>query len=286
MRSVVTLVVVLIAAIILTSASCYIVDEREQVVVTQFGEIVDIVQSPGLNYKIPFVQQLHVFDDRLLFSDADPRQIYTQDKKNLIVDNFARWRIKDPRLFLESVQNEANAQSRLDDIIFSAVREELGQHTLIEIVAENRQKIMKSVTERSRATALSLGIEIIDVRIKRADLPRENKSNVFDRMKAERSRQAKQYRAEGEEASLKIRAQTDLEVVELKSEALQKAQLIRGEGDAEALTIYAEAFEQDPKFFEFWRTLEAYEKTLSQGTTMVMPASADFFKYLSRGHTK
>jgi membrane protease subunit HflC len=126
----------------------------------------------------------------------------------------------------------------------------------------------------------------VDVRIKRADLPRENKSNVFDRMKAERSRQAKQYRAEGEEASLKIRAQTDLEVVELKSEALQKAQLIRGEGDAEALKIYAEAFEQDPKFFEFWRTLEAYEKTLSQGTTMVMPASADFFKYLSRGHTK
>jgi len=191
-----------------------------------------------------------------------------------------------PDFFLESVQNERNAQSRLDDIIFSAVREELGQHTLIEIVAENRQKIMNSVTKRSRETALSLGIEIVDVRIKRADLPRENKSNVFDRMKAERSRQAKQYRAEGEEASLKIRAQTDLEVVELKSEALQKAQLIRGEGDAQALTIYAEAFEQDPKFFEFWRTLEAYEKTLSQGTTMVMPASADFFKYLSRGRTK
>ena len=286
MRTVITLVVVLIAAGILIDSACYIVDEREQVVVTEFGQPVRTVQTPGLNFKTPFIQQLHIFDNRLIFSDADPRQIYTQDKKNLIVDNFARWRIVDPLKFLVSVQNESYAQSRLDDIIFSAVREELGQRTLIEIVAERREEIMKSVTDRSRETALALGIEIVDVRIKRADLPRENKANVFDRMKAERSRQAKEYRAEGEEASLKIRAETDLEVTRLKSEALQKSQLIRGEGDAEALRIYADAFEQDPKFFEFLRTLEAYEKTLGQGTTVVLPLSSAFFKYIDKGRAQ
>ena len=286
MRTLITLGVILIAVGILVDSATYIVDEREQVVVTEFGQPVRTVQTPGLNFKTPFIQQLHTFDDRLIFSDADPRQIYTQDKKNLIVDNFARWRIVDPLKFLVSVQNESVAQSRLDDIIFSAVREELGQRTLIEIVAERREEIMQAVTERSRESALALGIDILDVRIKRADLPRENKANVFDRMKAERSRISREYRAEGEEAALKIRADTDLEVTRLTSEALQKSQLIRGEGDAEALRIYAEAFEQDPKFFEFLRTLEAYEKTLGEGTTVVLPLSSAFFKYMGAGRAQ
>lgn len=286
MRNLVTVVVVLIAALILVQASCYIVDEREQVVVTEFGQPIRTVQTPGLNFKIPFIQQLHTFEDRLLYSDADPRQIYTQDKKNLIVDNFARWRIADPLKFLVSVQNVSYAQSRLDDIIFSAVREELGQRTLTEIVATSREEIMKKVTDLSRDAAIALGIDIVDVRIKRADLPLENKANVFERMRAERTRQAKEYRAEGEEIATKIRAQTDLEVTTLTSEALQKSQLIRGEGDAEALRIYADAFEQDPRFFEFWRTLEAYEKTLGQGTTVVMPPSSDFFRYLGKARSQ
>ena len=286
MRNLVTIVVVLIAALILVQASCYIVDEREQVVVTEFGQPIRTVQTPGLNFKIPFIQQLHTFEDRLLYSDADPRQIYTQDKKNLIVDNFARWRIADPLKFLVSVQNVSYAQSRLDDIIFSAVREELGQRTLTEIVATSREEIMKKVTDLSRDAAIALGIDIVDVRIKRADLPLENKANVFERMRAERTRQAKEYRAEGEEIATKIRAQTDLEVTTLTSEALQKSQLIRGEGDAEALRIYADAFEQDPRFFEFWRTLEAYEKTLGQGTTVVMPPSSDFFRYLGKARSQ
>lgn len=286
MRNLVTVVVVLIAALILVQASCYIVDEREQVVVTEFGQPIRTVQTPGLNFKIPFIQQLHTFEDRLLYSDADPRQIYTQDKKNLIVDNFARWRIADPLKFLVSVQNVSYAQSRLDDIIFSAVREELGQRTLTEIVATSREEIMQKVTDLSRDAAIALGIDIVDVRIKRADLPLENKANVFERMRAERTRQAKEYRAEGEEIATKIRAQTDLEVTTLTSEALQKSQLIRGEGDAEALRIYADAFEQDPRFFEFWRTLEAYEKTLGQGTTVVMPPSSDFFRYLGKARSQ
>ena len=286
MRGVITLVVLLVAMAILADSAMFIVDEREQVVVTQLGEPIDAIRDPGLYYKIPFIQQLHTFDDRLLYSDAEPAQIYTQDKKNLIVDNYARWRIDDPLKFLVSVQSVSQAQSRLDDIIYSAIREELGQRTLVEIVSTHRQAIMDTVTQRSRASASSLGIAILDVRIKRADLPRENKANVFDRMKAERSRTAKEYRAEGEEAATKIRAETDLSVTKLTSDAFQKAQLVRGEGDAEALRIYAEAFQQDPKFYEFVRTLEAYEKTLSTGTTIVLPPSSDFFKYLGKYRTR
>ena len=282
MKPIVILVVVLVVVGVVANATLYIVDEREQVIVTQLGEPVRTVQEPGLYVRTPFVQQLHVFNDRLLYSDADPAQIYTQDKKNLIVDNFARWRIVDPLKFLQSVQNVYNAQSRMDDIIYSAVREELGQRTLVEIVAEKREEIMKTVTDRSRVDATPFGIEIVDVRIKRADLPRENKANVFERMRAERTRQAKEYRAEGEEEALKIRALTDLEVTKIKSEAIRKSQMTRGEGDAEALRIYAEAYQQDPEFYAFMRTLEAYEKTLGEGTTVVLPPSSDFFRFLGK----
>lgn len=281
MKSAIGLIAALVLLAILANAMLFIVDEREQVVVTQLGEPKRTLQTPGLYIKIPFIQQVHVFEDRLLSSDADPRPIYTQDKKNLIVDNYARWRIVDPLQFLKSVRNVYRAQSRLDDIIYAAVREELGRRTLSEIVSEDREEIMKRVTDRSREDASELGIEVLDVRMKRADLPEENKKFVYDRMRAERARQAKEYRAEGEEMALKIRAQTDLEVVRLKSEAFQKAQLTRGEGDAEAIQIYAEAFQRDPKFYEFQRTLEAYEKTLGENTTVVLPMSTDFFKYMA-----
>jgi len=283
MKTVAIIVAALILLVILAELAFFIVDEREQVVVTQLGQPKRQVPEPGLYMKVPFIQQVHVFEDRLIYSDADPAPIYTQDKKNLIVDNYARWRIVDPLLFLQSVQSIHRAQSRLDDIIYSALREELGRRTLSEVVSGFRAEIMLKVTNQAREAAASLGIEIVDVRIKRADLPDENKKFVFDRMRAERARQAKEYRAEGEEASLKIRAQTDLQVVELKSEAYQKAQLIRGQGDAEALGIYAAAFQKDPGFYEFQRTLEAYEKTLGQRTVLVLPLTTEFFKYLGTG---
>lgn len=286
MRTVVIPLVILILLGIAVDAVFFIVDEREQVVVTRLGEPKRIILNPGIRWKVPFIEQVHTFDDRLLFSDADPAPIYTMDKKNLIVDNFARWRIADPLKFLRSVQTIRGAQSRLDDIIYAAVREELGRRTLEEIVSGNRREIMQRVTNRSRQDAEELGVEIIDVRIKRADLPEENKKNVFDRMRAERSRQAKEYRAEGEEMALKIRAETDLEVTRLKSEAFQKSQLIRGEGDAEALRIYADAFQRDPRFYEFQRTLETYEKTLGESTVVVLPLSIEFFKYLGTGKKK
>lgn len=280
MKGLVTGLVVLVLLGILADAVLFVVDEREQVVVTRLGEPRRSILEPGLYWRMPFVEQVHSFDNRLLYSDADPAPIYTQDKKNLIVDNFARWKIVDPLKFLRSVQTIFAAQSRLDDIIYAAVREELGKRTLEEIVSGTRSDIMDAVTSRSRGDANNLGVEIVDVRIKRADLPEENKKNVFDRMRAERARQAKEYRAEGEEAALKIKAETDLEVTRITSDAFQKAQLIRGQGDAEALRIYADAFQRDPKFYEFQRTLEAYEKTLGEGTTVVLPLGTEFFKYL------
>ena len=282
MKPVITAIVPFILIGIAADALLFIVDEREQVVVTRVGEPRRTIQEPGLYWKVPFVEQVHSFDNRLLLSDADPAPIYTQDKKNLIVDNFARWKVVDPLKFMRSVQTIFGAQSRLDDIIYAAVREELGKRDLEEIVSGDRNEIMSAVTERSKLDAADLGIEVIDVRIKRADLPEENKKNVFDRMRAERARQAKEYRAEGEEAALKIKAETDLDVTRIKSDAFLKAQQIRGEGDAEALRIYADAFQRDPKFYEFQRTLEAYEKTLGEETTIVLPLDTDFFKYLGK----
>lgn len=282
MKPIITVLIALVIVGVIADTVLFIVDEREQVVVTRVGEPRRTIREPGLYWKVPFVEQLHVFDNRLQFSDADPAPIYTQDKKNLIVDNFARWKIVDPLKFMRSVQTIFGAQSRLDDIIYAAVREELGKRELEEIVSGDRNEIMSAVTRRSALDAADLGIEVIDVRIKRADLPEENKKNVFDRMRAERARQAKEYRAEGEEAALIIKAETDLDVTRIKSDAFLKAQQIRGLGDAEALRIYADAYQQDPKFYEFQRTLEAYEKTLGTKTTIVLPLDTDFFKYLGK----
>ena len=283
------LIGVLIGLVVLGIAAdsvFFIVDEREAVVVTRLGDPIRIIQTAGLQIRVPFIERVTRFDDRLLASDADPAPIYTLDKKNLIVDNFARWRIVDPLKFMRSVQTVFGAQSRLDDIIYASVREELGLHTLEDIVSGDRDAMMKSVTDKCRSDAGDLGIEVVDVRIKRADLPEENKKNVFDRMRAERARQSKEYRAQGEEAALKIRAETDLAVTRIESEATLQAQRLRGDGDAEALAIYASAFQKDPLFYEFKRTLEAYEKTLGEGTTLVLPLDTEFFKYLGKGKKK
>lgn len=260
----------------------FIVDEREQVVVTRLGDPRRTIQSPGIYFKVPFIEEVHAFDDRLLYSDAQPGQVFTQDNKILMLDNFARWRITDPLVFLQSMASVRNAQSRLDDIIYSALREEMGKRTLSEMVSGKRGEIMDMVTVAARESASRYGISVLDVRIKRADLPPQNETFVYDRMKAERTRQAKQYRAEGEEVALTIRAETDLEVRRIKAEAYQEAQQVRGEGDAEALRVYADAFEQAPEFYAFQRTLEAYEKTLIEGTVVVLPLETQFFKYLGR----
>jgi modulator of FtsH protease HflC len=268
------------AVVIIVSRTLYVVSETEQVVVTQLGRPVRLVQTPGLHFKLPFLQQLTFFEDRLLDYDAAPAPVITRDKKNLVVDNYAKWQIRDPLKFLQTVQNEAGAQARLDDIIYSKVREQLGLHDLVEVIASQRDPIMRAVTLASDEASIAYGIHVIDVRIKRADLPPENAQAVYGRMRTEREREAKRYRSEGQEEALKIRAESEKQKTIMLAEAYEHEQAIRGEGDAAAMRVYAEAFQQDPDFFTFTRTLEAYRKSLKGKTTLLLPPQMEFLRYL------
>ncbi len=272
-------IVVIIAAALATSM--FTVDETEQAIVTQLGKFIKEVKEPGLHFKIPLIQKVHKFEARVMEYDAAAAKIITDDKKHMVIDNYARWKIIDPLKFYQTVGNEFGAQSRLDDIVFSEMREELARHSLTEIVSVNRKQIMDKVAEQCNQKAADYGIQVIDVRIKRADLPQEVTQSVFDRMKAERQRIAKKYRSEGEEESVKIMAQTDKDKTILLADSYMQAEKLQGEGDAEALKIYAQAYEKDPEFYAFVRTLEAYGKSLGEGTTIVLPGDSEFFKYLN-----
>jgi len=278
-----TLLIVLIVAILfLANLSLFIVDETKQAIVLQFGKPIRTISEPGLSWKIPFIQNVVFFEDRLLVYDAAPTEIITKDKKTLIVDNYARWRIIDPLKFLQTVRDLNGAQARLDDIIYSELRVDLGLFDMSEIVSERREGIMKRVTEISNEKANTYGIEIVDVRIKRVDLPPENEKYIFDRMKAERERIAMQYRAEGQEESAKIIAETEREKTVILAEAYKTVQTLKGEGEAESIRIYAESFNQDPEFYKFYRTLEAYRKTFIDKTTVLLSTDSDFLKYLTK----
>jgi membrane protease subunit HflC len=266
--------------LIIATRTFYAVSETEQVVVTQLGRPVRLVQTPGLHLKMPFLQQVTFFEDRLLDYDAAPAPVITRDKKNLVVDNYAKWQVRDPLKFLQTVQNEAGAQARLDDIIYSKVREQLGLHDLVEVIATKREPIMRAVTAGSHEASTAYGIGVIDVRIKRADLPPENAQAVYGRMRTEREREAKRYRSEGQEEALKIRAESEKQKTIMLAEAYEHEQAIRGEGDAAAMRVYAEAFQHDPDFFTFTRTLEAYKKSLKGKTTLLLPPQMEFLRYL------
>jgi len=280
-RKIMIAIVLVIVIVIVLSGSLFTVDETEQAIVTRLGKYVRTVSEPGLGFKTPFVEKVHKFEDRVLEYDAAAAPIITSDKKHLVIDNYARWRIVDPLKLYQTVRDESGAQARLDDIVFSEIREELARHTLTEIVSVNREAIMEKVHKQCDNKAREYGIEVMDVRIKRADLPGEVAHSVYARMKAERQRIAKKYRSEGEEEAVKIRAQTDKEKTILLAESYRIAEKLKGEGDAEAIKIYAEAFEKDPEFYAFVRTLKAYEKSLKRDTTIVLPSDSELFQYLS-----
>ena len=280
-RKIVVAIVLVIVIVIVLAGSVFTVDETEQAIVTRLGKYVRTVSEPGLSFKAPFVENVHKFEDRVLEYDAAAAPIITSDKKHLVIDNYARWRIVDPLKLYQTVRDESGAQARLDDIVFSEIREELARHTLTEIVSVNREAIMEKVHKQCDNKAREYGIEVMDVRIKRADLPGEVAHSVYARMKAERQRIAKKYRSEGEEEAVKIRAQTDKEKTILLAESYRIAEKLKGEGDAEAIKIYAEAFEKDPEFYAFVRTLKAYEKSLKRDTTIVLPSDSELFQYLS-----
>jgi len=263
----------------------FTVPQWMQAMVVQLGEPVRVVQEPGLYWKIPFIQQVTYFDRRLLDYDAASKDILTVDKQQLSVDNYSRWRIADPLQFYRTVRDERGAQSRLDDIVYSDLRETLGRHTLRDIVSDKRDQLMADVTARSAEKAKVYGIEIVDVRIKRADLPEKNEQTVFGRMRSERERQAKKFRAEGDEEARKIRSESDKQVQILLADATQQAQVIRGEGDANATRIFAEAYGRDPDFYAFQRTLEAYRSALASGTTVILSPKSEFFRFLERAES-
>ena len=260
----------------------YTVPQWEQAIVVQLGEPVRTVQEPGLYFKLPLVQNVLYFDKRLLAYDAAPKEILTKDKQQLVVDNFSRWRIRDPLQFYRTVRDEAGAQSRLDDVIYSIVRENLGRHTLREIMNEKRTEVMAEVTKESDAKARDYGIEVTDVRIKRADLPEKNELNVFNRMRTERERLAKKFRAEGDEEARKIRSESDKQVQILTAEARKQAEITRGQGDAQAVKIFADAYGRDPEFYQLVRTLEAYRNSITDGTTLILSPNSEFFRYLKQ----
>jgi membrane protease subunit HflC len=258
----------------------YTVDETEQAVVLEWGvNPVKVVKDPGLHFKWPWpFQSITKFEKRLLQYDAQPREIITKDKKTLILDNYARWRIGDPIKFLQTVKNESGAQTRIDDIVYSELRVETASHDQSDVIAEQRESIMKKVTVKCNEKAKEYGIEIVDVRIKRADLPKENEQSVFQRMVAERERQAKKYRSEGESEATRIRAEADKESRIIISESYKQAQIIKGEGDAGAIKIYGEAYNKDPDFYSFLRTLETYDKSLGGKTTGVFSTDSEIFR--------
>jgi membrane protease subunit HflC len=281
MRFLWILILILIAAVVLVSQIFFTVDETNQAIVLQFGEPIRTVRDPGLHTKLPFIQNLIILEKRVLSSDAPPQEYLTTDKKRLVVDHVTRWRIEDPLLFFQAVGTEAGARARLDDIVFSELREELAKVDFVDIISLERENIMETVAGSAAEKAREFGIDIVDVRVKRADLPVEVEQSVYLRMQAERQRESSLFRAEGEEQAAILRAQADRERTVILAEGYAEAQALRGEGEALAIKIYAEALEQDPEFYAFSRRLDAYEITLKDGDTIVIPVDSDFFRYLT-----
>ncbi|WP_438316768.1 protease modulator HflC [Candidatus Caldatribacterium sp. SIUC1] len=275
------LLAVLILVLLALFRPWYVLDETEQGVIVQFGKPVRVVQESGLHLKLPYpFQVVQKFERRLLEYDSPPEEVITRDKKTLVVDSYVRWRIADPLVFLRTVVSESGAVVRIDDVVYSELRTEIGRVDLFDLVSRVRGEVMNRVTVRSNEKTREFGVEIVDVRIKRADLPKQNEEAVFQRMKSERERQARQYRSEGEEEATKIRAEADKERALILAEAEKQAQMLRGEGEAEALRIYARAYAKNPEFFVFLKTLELYEKSLQEGDTLILTPASDFLRYL------
>jgi membrane protease subunit HflC len=281
MTSVKVLLGLLVVAAFIANSALFVVDETELAIVTQFGEYKRSVDRPGLYYKTPFTQTVVLVERRIVGSEPPAADLLTLDKKRLVADPVTRWRISDPLKFFKTVNDEAGAKARLDDIINSELRRELASHDFSQIVGKERDPLMQQVAANARKKSLEFGIDIVDVRIKRADLPKEVQESVFQRMRAERDRVAKQYRSEGEEEAAKIRAETDKEKTIILAKAYEGAETLRGTGDAEGVRIYAGAYGKDPEFYSFQRSLSAYEKSMGEESSLVLSTGSDLFKYLS-----
>ncbi len=271
----------IILGIVLISSSLYTVDETKQVIIVQMGKYQTTVDDPGLHFKIPFIQSIVEFESRVLMSDAPATGYLTMDKKNIIVDHITRWKIGDPHLFYKTMKDEIGARQKLQAVVVSELRDAVASHNFVDIISTDRDTIMDSVSLATRQEALQFGMDVIDVRIKRADLPKEVQDNVFERMMAERAREAMEYRAEGTEEALEVEAEADKEAIIILAEAERTSQMLRGEGDAQATAIYAVAYSQDPEFYNLFRTLDTYNLFMDSETTLVLNSDSDLFKYFS-----
>ncbi len=274
-------IAILFAAVIAVYSSAFTVDQTQQALVLQLGEPKRTIQEPGLAFKIPFIQDVTYYEKRVLsLIPQEAEEVILADQKRLKVDAFARYQISDPLLFYQTVRNETGARGRLDAIIDSSVRRALGRETLASILTGQRNDITRSIGEEVNESVSSLGIQIIDVRLRRADYPEATSQNIFNRMKSEREREAKEFRATGEEEAQKIRSAAEKTRTVIISEAQRVAQETRGAGDSDAIRIYADSFGKDPDFFSFYRSMEAYQKSLGKtGTSMVLSPDSAFFRY-------
>ena len=283
MRGLYFIAVALIAIVVVIMSSIFIVDERNKALVLQFGRVVAVKEDPGLAFKLPLIQEVVYYDDRILSRDVDPIEVTPSDDRRLVVDAFARYRIADVNRFREAVGTGGvlTAESRLDGIMRNELREILGTVSSNEILSSDRALLMQQILAGARAKALEIGLDVVDVRLKRTDLPRQNLDATFARMRAEREREAADEIARGNEAAQRVRAQADRTQVEIVSEANREAEIIRGEADATRNAIFAEAYGADPEFFDFYRSLNAYRTALQgNNSTMVMAPDSEFFNYL------
>jgi membrane protease subunit HflC len=278
----------LVAVCFIVMSALFTVDEREKALVLQFGEVIKIIEKPGLNAKIPFIQTVVKYDGRILPLDTLPLEVTMKDNRRFDVDAFARWRIADVKAFRRAVGSggAGAAASRLEQILNAELRTTLGEVNSSELLYVNRVKLMNTIRDTARAKASALGVDIIDVRIKRADLPIENLNATFSRMRAEREQDTAKLIAEGNEAAKRATSLADRTVVETVSEAQKNAEIVRGEADAERNSIFAEAFGRDPEFFAFYRSLTAYENSLKgSNSTLVISPDSEFFDYLKSAST-
>jgi len=283
MRRIGFLIPALVILIIGLMSALFIVDERNKALVLQFGRVVSIKEDPGLAFKIPFIQEVVFYDDRILSRDVDPLEVTPLDDRRLVVDAFARYRIFDINKFREAVGTGGIqiAETRLDGILINELREVLGSVSSNDILSSDRAALMLRIRNGAIEKARAIGLEVVDVRLKRTDLPRANLDATFARMRAEREREAADEIARGNEAAQRVRATADRTQVEIVSEAKRESEIARGQADAERNKIFAEAFGADPEFFEFYRSLAAYRSALrGQGTSMVMSPDSEFFNYL------
>lgn len=266
--------ILVILAVALLSQCYFTVHQTQKAIVLQLGEPLGEVYGPGLHFKLPFIQNVVYFDGRVLDYEARSREAFTVDKKAIVLDNYARWRIINPLQFYRTMRSIPGAQARLDDVVYSQLRALVGAYTLTQVVSSHRSAIMKEVTDKVSALMKPFGVEVLDVRIKRTDLPQENQRAIFERMRAERERQAKQYRSEGDEESARIRSDADRQKAVIIAEANREAQKERGEGDAQAAAEYAKAYSKSPDFYAYQRWLEAMRKAYRENSKMVLSNDA------------